>query len=83
MVFPEDHTQDYDLAIRKVELSVWENIALQENEFNNYVMNNWSWKNTFLNVAQIYTNAITGAYYYSGLMPQAVLTSGCEIVFNR
>lgn len=44
---PEDHTADYDLAIKMMEMSTDETIHMDSNSFNQYVMDNWAWKQTF------------------------------------
>lgn len=45
---PEDHTKDYDRAIKMIEMSVGETIVLSELDFQNYVMDDWRWKQQFL-----------------------------------
>ncbi len=54
LVYPENHTRDYEKAIRMVELSVYENFSLTEKQFQEYVLNDWSWKEQFLSVANVY-----------------------------
>lgn len=44
---PVDQTKDYDRAIRMIEMSTEDIIELTENDFAQYVMDDWSWKNTF------------------------------------
>jgi hypothetical protein len=58
LVYPENHTNDYERAIRKVELSVYDKVQLAENEFEQYVLNNWQWRGSFLNTNTPY---VTGA----------------------
>jgi hypothetical protein len=41
---PEDHTVEYDMIIRMLEMSTRDVIHISSSEFNNYVMDNWSWK---------------------------------------
>jgi hypothetical protein len=45
---PVSYAFDYEKTIKKLELSTAEKISLMDNEFNQYVMNNWSWKTSFL-----------------------------------
>ena len=45
---PEEHTRDFDRAIRMLEMNVADEIELEEHEFNQYVMNEWSWHRAFL-----------------------------------
>ena len=40
---PQDHTADYDRVIRMIEMSVDDEVVLQAHEFDQYVMDNWSW----------------------------------------
>jgi len=44
---PEDHTRDYDNAIRMLELSVDNEIELDEQDFQHYVMDQWVWRAAF------------------------------------
>lgn len=43
LVPPEDHTSDYEAAIKALELSVDDEIHLDAQEFRQYVMNEWDW----------------------------------------
>jgi hypothetical protein len=45
---PKDHTKEYESIIRAVEMSVDDEIELEWNQFECYVMDNWSWKHSFL-----------------------------------
>ena len=45
---PENHTKDYDRAIRMVEMSVHDEIEVDEHSFRQYVMDDWAWKRQFL-----------------------------------
>lgn len=45
---PEDHSEDYDRAIKMVEMSVDEELELDEREFAELVMDDWGWKGQFL-----------------------------------
>jgi hypothetical protein len=62
-VFPEDHSDDYNSVIRKLELCVEDTIELVGNEFDQYVRNKWAWRDSFLTTNCDY--AITGAYAIS------------------
>lgn len=44
MVRPEDHTKDYDRAIRMLELDIHDTVRLAEAEFATYVQDDWGWK---------------------------------------
>ncbi len=45
---PEDHTPDYDRALRMLEMSVQNHIVLTYQEFAQYVDDNWQWKHNFV-----------------------------------
>lgn len=47
-VYPSNYEEHYSKTIRKLELSTADKISLADTEFNQYVMNNWSWKQDFL-----------------------------------
>ncbi len=68
--YPESHEAEYNRAIRAIELNIYENIELSEIEFNQYVMNDWSWKNSFVtsnsNYISLGAKCITG--YYSNMI---------------
>jgi hypothetical protein len=44
---PEDHLKDYDRAIRMMEMEVEDVIELTEQDFNQYVMDEWNWKDNW------------------------------------
>lgn len=59
---PQDHTTDYDLAIKMMEMSTDETIHMDSNSFNQYVMDNWSWKQVFAATTSKYmNNVVAGA----------------------
>lgn len=43
LVAPEDHTTEYDRAIKMLELSVDKTVTLSANEFSNLVQDVWTW----------------------------------------
>lgn len=47
IIFPENHTIDYEKAIRKITLSIYDTIELDETDVERYVFNNWEWKHSF------------------------------------
>jgi len=53
---PEDHTKDYDRVLQMLEMEVGDTIELEENEFSQFVMDNWVWKNEWVNNTLAYTN---------------------------
>jgi hypothetical protein len=54
MPVPEDHTRDYDRAIRMVEMEVENTIELDEAEFAHLVMDDWAWKQQWLSSTAAY-----------------------------
>lgn len=44
---PEDHTKDYDRAIKMLEMHQSDTIEMTEHTFSELVMDDWSWKATF------------------------------------
>ena len=44
---PEEHTKDFDRAIRMLEWDINDTITLEEHQFQEYVMNQWGWAQTF------------------------------------
>jgi len=51
---PVSHEKDYDRAIAMLEMCVEEEILLQAQEFNRYVLDEWDWTQTFKTVAATY-----------------------------
>jgi hypothetical protein len=52
---PEDHTQDYDRVIKMIEMDTSKTIELQEDEFAQYVMDDWQWKRQWATTNALYT----------------------------
>jgi hypothetical protein len=48
LVYPENHTKDYERAIRMMEASIFSEVRLSQQEFDCYVLNNWEWRERFL-----------------------------------
>lgn len=44
---PESHTSDYDRAIKMVEMEVNDHFILEDHDFRQLVMDEWSWKHIF------------------------------------
>ena len=44
---PEDHTADYDRELRMLEMEVEETVTLDKNLFDQLVMDNWAWSQSF------------------------------------
>ena len=45
---PENHTKDYDRVIKMLEMCVNDTVELDEHTFQCYVMDDWTWKRSFL-----------------------------------
>jgi hypothetical protein len=45
---PKDQTKEYDRIIRMLEMSVASEVELTQQEFANYVMDDWSWMEQWL-----------------------------------
>lgn len=48
MSLPRDHTGDYDRAIAMVQMSIGDTVTLSEEDFAQYVMDDWGWQRGFL-----------------------------------
>lgn len=60
LMFPENHEEDYDRAIKMVEMNTETKILLSEDEFSTLVMDDWKWKQNWLMTNQIYTSTAQG-----------------------
>jgi hypothetical protein len=47
LIEPMDQTKDYDRAIRMLEMSIEDTIELDEQQFAQYVQDDWRWKEQF------------------------------------
>ena len=54
--FPKvpDHRKEYERAIRMAEMSVSETITLSQNEFDQYIMDEWIWKRELFTLSGMY-----------------------------
>lgn len=57
MAVPQDHTKDYDRIIKMIEMNIESTIALSENEFAQYVQDDWQWKGQFTTTNSAYMAA--------------------------
>jgi hypothetical protein len=62
--FPENHSDDYQGTIRRLELCVEPEVELENTEFDCYVRNKWQWKTSFLATNSSY--AMTGSTWGTG-----------------
>ena len=51
---PENHTKDYDKVISLIDASLDEEFELNSTEFNQYVNDDWSWKEVFTTTSGCY-----------------------------
>ena len=54
---PQEHTKDYDRVIRMLELSVDDVVEIAQDQFAQYVMDDWAWKNQFTSTTSMYRRA--------------------------
>lgn len=54
LAVPQNHEKDYDQVIAMLEMSVDDELEIMSDEFACYVMDDWSWKEEFLNVSEMY-----------------------------
>jgi hypothetical protein len=47
-IYPENHSDDYEGTIRRLELCVDSEVELDEVEFDKYIRNKWQWRDSFL-----------------------------------
>lgn len=52
---PADHTRDYDRALGMLEMSVDEEVLIDEQRYSELVMDDWGWKNQFLTTNSAYS----------------------------
>jgi len=52
---PVDHTPEYNRAIRMIEMDVREEIELGDEEFTQFVMDDWKWKREWIGTVSNYT----------------------------
>lgn len=51
---PDDHSEDYARALRKLELSADDVIELDEGEYRQYVEDEWAWQRAFKHLVGTY-----------------------------
>jgi hypothetical protein len=51
---PEDHSDDYNSAIRMLEMCAEPIIEISREDFEAYVMNKWHWRSTFIATSVAY-----------------------------
>ncbi len=71
--YPVEHLADYDRAISKLEFSVADKVSLSAEDFDAYVLNNWSWRESFSVSNSSLIKCVTGMAFARG--GQSYLTS--------
>jgi len=61
--YPEDHVDDYMGTIRRLELSVEPELKLDTHEFDSYILNRWTWKQSFITSNSCYISSWATASY--------------------
>lgn len=62
---PQDHTPDYDRVIKIMEMYVGDTVILTEQDFAQYVQDDWAWKRAWLKMSSSYDSASTREAYAS------------------
>jgi hypothetical protein len=63
LLYPTDHTRDYDRIILMVEQNVSETWTMDERDFAQYVMDDWAWKREFVRMSNRYAAGATQIAY--------------------
>lgn len=61
LAYPEDHTVDYDRVLAMLEMSLEDEIEIDETTFASYVMDDWQWKRQFLTSNSAYSRTAMAA----------------------
>lgn len=62
LVYPEDHSADYERAIQMMKSSIYDTVELSSEEYDSYVLNNWEWKKNFVASNATYVNTMRSKY---------------------
>ena len=68
LIYPENHSNDYERVIRMMQASVYDEVRLTEQEFDTYVLNNWAWKKNFVANNSAYVNKSISNKDFIGFM---------------
>ena len=63
---PEDHTRDYERVLKMLEMCTEDFVELNEDEFAQYVMDDWRWKHSFLLSNSAYSTTATSLLAMNG-----------------
>lgn len=54
LTVPSDHSKEYDVVIRMLEMSTADEIMVSQSQFTQYVMDDWNWKAGFVGTTVLY-----------------------------
>ncbi len=78
--YPEDHGDDYNGTIRRLELCVDNEVELDSEEFDSYIRNKWTWKKSFLTCNSAYVNSwATSSYSIASHNPSYAVSASYAI----
>ena len=63
---PENHRQDYETAIRMFECDIEDTVELNQHEFEMYVLNRWTWVDSFLTSNSLYSAKANDLHAFHG-----------------
>lgn len=55
LVEPQEHTKDYDRVIKMLEMSTADEVVITEQQFSQYVLDEWGWMQQFVGSTARYT----------------------------
>ena len=53
---PQDHTKEYDINIQMLEMSEDEKLVVSQKQFQNFVLDDWEWRQDFLSNSAQYAS---------------------------
>lgn len=59
---PENHVEDYDEIIERLEFSMDDEINLTHGDFNRYVRDKWGWKGDFIATSNMYSPELAAEF---------------------
>lgn len=65
LICPEDHTKDYDRVLGMLSMSIDDTIELTEQDYSQYIEDNWMWKQQWVGSNSSYSMAVTETPGYS------------------
>lgn len=80
---PISYAHEYDKTIKKLELTTAEKIMLADSEFESYVLNNWKWKDAFLNSNTVYLSGCGVGRANVNQMGQLAAVDRAILSFNQ